>query len=105
MNLAQSVRSFFSIADAYHEPDPYIAAQVDGLGNVAVVCEVLRPEQYGQVEYRGRFWTALCLEHAIIPIGTRVKVIDRVELVLVVEPLAMPKVTSIRPKKRIEEAA
>jgi membrane protein implicated in regulation of membrane protease activity len=69
------------------------------------VCEKLRPEQFGQVEFRGTWWTALCLDNVVLLPGTRVRVIDRVELILVVEPLATPQVRTLRPKKRGELAA
>lgn len=98
-------KSFFSIADAYHQPDFEIAEKVHELGQIAQVCEKLRPGQLGQVEFRGSWWTALCLDNVVLLPGASVRVVDRVELILVVEPLATPQVRALRPKKRGEIAA
>jgi membrane protein implicated in regulation of membrane protease activity len=101
----QSWKSFFSIADAYHQSDREIAEQVYEFGQIAKVCERLRPGQSGQVEFRGSWWTALCLDNVVLLPGASVRVIDRVELTLVVEPLATAQVQALRPKKRGEVAA
>lgn len=98
-------KSFLSIANAYHKPDPEIAASVYQLKRIAEVCETLRPGQLGQVEYGGTYWTALCLENVVLLPKARVRVVDRVELTLVVEPLVNPQVRAVRPQKRSDEAA
>jgi membrane protein implicated in regulation of membrane protease activity len=105
MTLLQSFRSFFSIADPYHEPDPETAIKVFDLHEIAVVCYKLRPQQFGQVEYRGRYWSATCLGDLVLLPGTHVKVVDRVELILVVEPIAAVQSRVGLPKKRIEKTA
>ncbi|GAP99230.1 NfeD family protein [Leptolyngbya sp. NIES-2104] len=105
MSLLQSFRSFFSIADPYYEPDPETALMVFDLQEIAVVCHKLRPRQFGQVEYRGRYWSATCLEDLVLLPGTRVKVVDRVELILVVTPIAAVQSRAVLSKKRIEQTA
>ncbi|MBE9010307.1 NfeD family protein [Pseudanabaenaceae cyanobacterium LEGE 13415] len=100
-SLVQSFRSFFSFADPYYEPDPEIAYQVFDLEEIAVVCYGIRPQGVGQVEYRGRHWSAVCLEDVVLLPGTKVKVIDRYELKLVVRPLAASQLRT-HPKKRLK---
>ncbi|MGG6268297.1 NfeD family protein [Leptolyngbya sp. AN03gr2] len=103
-SLLQSFRSFFSVADPYHEPDPEIAKQVFDLYEIAVVCYRISPRNVGQVEYQGRHWSAVCLEDLVLLPGTQVKVIDRVELNLVVRPLMISQARSL-PKKRLNRSA
>lgn len=102
--LLQSFRSFFSVADPYYEPDPEIAKQVFDLNEIAVVCYKIRPRNVGQVEYRGRPWSAVCLEDLVLLPGTQVRVIDRVELKLVVRPLVVSQSRAL-PKKRLNQTA
>lgn len=103
-SLLHSVRSFFSVADPYHEPDPEIAKQVFDLDEIAVVCYLIRPRNVGQVIYRGRPWSAVCLEDLVLLPETQVRVIDRVELKLVVRPLAVSQARTL-PKKRLNQTA
>lgn len=102
VSLLQSFGSFFSIALPYHQPDPEIEAKVLELENVGIVCAKISPGQTGQIEYRGSWWSAVCLNDLVLLPKTRVKVIDRVNLILVVEPIAIAQARAARPKKRFE---
>ncbi len=100
-HLLQSFRLFFSIA--YHEPDPTIAAEVRELENSAIVCDKLQPGQIGQVDCQGRFWSAVCLDDLVLLPGARVRVIDRVNLILVVEPISASQANVLHSKHRFEQ--
>ncbi|MCU0549152.1 MAG: NfeD family protein [Leptolyngbya sp. Prado105] len=100
----QALKSFLSIADFDPESPSEYRTKVLEVGRIAVVCELLRPGQFGQVEVGGTWWTAYCLQELELPVGAKVKVIDRVDLTLVVEPVASPQVIQFRSKDQREAA-
>ncbi|HTL89780.1 MAG TPA: NfeD family protein [Leptolyngbya sp.] len=101
--LFRLLRSFFSIAEPYHPSDSKNAEKFFEMESIATVCYKICPRQVGQVEYRGRFWSARCFDDLILLPRTQVKVIDQIELTLIVEPLSASQAGALRPKKRFEQ--
>lgn len=92
-----------SIANPYHESNPENVEKIFELEHTAEVCYKLCPGQIGQVEYSGHFWSARCFDDLILLPGARVKVVDRVDLILVVEPIAVSQSRALRPEKPFEQ--
>ena len=54
---------------------------------VAIVHENISPGQKGRVRFKASWWKALSDENCIIPPGTRVEVIKREKLTLIVKTI------------------
>jgi membrane protein implicated in regulation of membrane protease activity len=74
------------------------------LGEIGVVTETIYPQQCGRVEYRASWWEACCPTNTTIMKGTRVRVIETINITLVVVPLnpptppqTLPKLENIQP--------
>ncbi|NDJ18678.1 NfeD family protein [Myxacorys almedinensis] len=55
--------------------------------DIGTVSETIHPEQGGRVEYRATWWNAVCPHNVVLPPGTRVRVLEMVNITLVVEPI------------------
>jgi len=103
-SLLISLCSFFSIADPPEPPDPQIMKKVQELQNLATVSYRIQPGQIGQVKYRGSYWSACCLDEDLVLLpGAQVRVIERVELTLVVELIALPQSQSLPSEKSFDQ--
>lgn len=66
-----------------------IESQVLAIQDVGVVTEIIQPGAIGRVEYRSSWWDAVCLKPMVLPVGTRIRVVEIVNITLVVEPIAL----------------
>ncbi len=57
------------------------------LGELGIVTETIYPQQCGRVEYRATWWDACCPSNTVIMKGTRVRIIETINITLVVVPL------------------
>jgi membrane protein implicated in regulation of membrane protease activity len=63
-------------------PSAYFA----DLQRLGTVSEVILPHRCGRVHYQDSWWPAICLENQRLEPDTLVRVIDRQNITLVVEP-------------------
>lgn len=54
----------------------------------AVVFEFIPANSLGYIKFQGRLWRAWCPQQVSLDPGTRVRVLDRQNLTLIVEPIA-----------------
>jgi membrane protein implicated in regulation of membrane protease activity len=66
---------------------PSTRSVMAALESIADVTETISPNQRGRVHYQGSWWFAVCLEPIEILPGKRVRVIERDNITLIVEPL------------------
>lgn len=55
----------------------------------AIVATPIAPHQSSQVQFQGSWWLARSVENGLIPKGAIVRVIGRINLTLLVEPLCL----------------
>lgn len=78
-----------------------IESQVLAIQDGGVVTEAIHPGAIGRVEYRSTWWNAVCLKPVVLPVGTRIRVVNIVNITLVVEPIALQlSESSIAPMQR-----
>jgi len=58
-----------------------------GFEDEAIVAASICPHQSGQVKFQGSWWRARSILNACIPEGAIVRVVGRVNLTLMVEPI------------------
>jgi membrane protein implicated in regulation of membrane protease activity len=66
---------------------PSTRSAMAALESIADVTETIAPDRRGRVYYQASWWFAVCLEPIEIPAGKRVRVIERDNITLIVEPL------------------
>jgi membrane protein implicated in regulation of membrane protease activity len=52
-----------------------------------VIVDPIAPQQVGSVKFMGIWWRARCRQSMELATGTRVRVVDRENLTLIVEPI------------------
>jgi membrane protein implicated in regulation of membrane protease activity len=52
-----------------------------------VIVDPIHPQQAGSVKFMGTWWRARCRQSMGLATGTRVRVVDRENLTLIVEPI------------------
>ncbi|KAM3113253.1 NfeD family protein [Phormidesmis sp. 146-33] len=53
-----------------------------------IVTETIYPNQLGRVSYQASWWFAACPHNVVLLPGTPIRVLDRINIILIVEPLA-----------------
>jgi membrane protein implicated in regulation of membrane protease activity len=68
-------------------PSPFYIS-IEEQQEVATVSSSIQLFSPGQVEYQGKFWTAMCCQNVVIKENQLVRVVGRKDLILIVEPLS-----------------
>ncbi|MBW4417678.1 MAG: NfeD family protein [Myxacorys californica WJT36-NPBG1] len=62
--------------------------------DIGTVSKTIHPQQPGRVEYRATWWDAVCPHDIVLPAGTQVRVIETINITLVVEPVSLNGLTN-----------
>ena len=81
------LQTYAGLQDSY-SVNPNLKFIIGNPGEKAVVTEtIVGPHQKGRVRFRGSWWSARCLEEAVIMAGEAVVVVGISQITLIVEPI------------------
>jgi hypothetical protein len=73
------------LVETYRKLFPLILSELNS-DSLAVVTRTISPNQVGQVKFLGSWWMAKCSKDVVLEAGTKVTVVGRQNLTLLVEP-------------------
>ncbi|NET34932.1 MAG: hypothetical protein F6K19_23390 [Cyanothece sp. SIO1E1] len=86
-SILSSVFSALSFAKGYPTDSYNSSSRLDELQQVAVVSHEIYPGRVGRAKFQGSWWPVACDQDIYIAPGTRVAVVGRHNITLLVEPL------------------
>lgn len=90
--LLNFLRSLFSLRVQRmvngSSPQPIGVQRFNYLEEQGIVTETLYPNQLGRVNFQASWWFAACPHNVVLLPGTPIRVFDRINIILIVEPLA-----------------